>query len=31
MNITIQNELASAVCRTHGPELLSYKNAAGND
>ena len=31
MNITIQNELASAVCRTHGAELLSYKNAAGKE
>lgn len=31
MNITIHNEQASAVCRTHGAELLSYKNADGKE
>ena len=31
MNITIKNEYASAVCRTLGAELLSYKTAAGKE
>lgn len=31
MNITIQNAFASAACRTHGAELLSYKTASGKE
>lgn len=31
MNITIKNEFASAVCLTHGAELISYKTAEGKE
>jgi len=31
MNITIKNEFASATCKTHGAELLSYKMADGKE
>ncbi|MDO4262403.1 MAG: aldose 1-epimerase family protein [Eubacteriales bacterium] len=31
MKISIRNEHASAVCQTHGAELLSYRTAAGKE
>ncbi len=31
MNIQIQNESATVVCRTHGAELLSYRTSAGKE